>query len=656
MARALRHFGRLATFVRQDEAVDVEQLAVNKISDMIARCPKLRPLIDHNDKTPFTDGHVDIYARPGSQAKEDFLGRVPVQVKGRTGLPKDGRKPAFSVSRSDLRGHLQNRGALYFVVYIDPASDRREAYYATLSPFKIDELLREAPPKKRTVRVRMEPVPSDPDALEALLIFAHQTRSEDLAQRASGAALDDIREITIHTATQLAVDKPVALKHSERDFSVVITRADGTVLPVDGTFMFAPAEYVGVRTNHVIRSGNTEFREQLSRRIDEDTVEFQLSPGLRLQVKEPGADGEGSISLQLQDNLGARFSDIEFFLACVDNHSFELNGKTVRFSLSDLDDCQPLREHEAHLADLMELFSYLGADVGLVDVTEISDAQAHGLAVLHAALIDGKEVAQTFEGPMRVAHTVGPWRVELLWVPGQEPGQWKCIDLFGPENHRQFAARIEDDEGGVRHIRVSPYELLDESVFPYTLNLRLGQVVRAFEEIAGYPDAAARANTIVLRLISGADALPARRAEFLDAARDLNEWVLSKDGEQAPHLINKWQIGARTGRLSQGDQTTIRDLKRSASRGEVEQSELVEVSCAILLSDAGDIDYCLTRLNSDQLSRFRTWPIWTLHELGAEALSPAAVDETPEESRRARAVGDLLQNSLRLELEGPQVG
>lgn len=636
--------------------MDVELLAVNQISDMIARSSKLRPLIDHNDKTPFTDGHIDIYARPGSQAKEDFLGRVPVQVKGRTGLPKEGRKPAFSVSRSDLRGHLQNRGVLYFVVYIDPDSGKRDPYYATLSPFKIDELLREAPPKKRTVRVRMEPLPTDPDALEALLTFAHQTRSEDLALRASGAALDDIREITIHTATELAVDKPVALKHSERDLSVVITRADGTALPVDGTIMFAPAEYVGVRTNHVIRSGNAEFCEQLSKRIDEDTVEFELSPGLRLRVKEPGADGQGSISLKLQDNLGARFSDIEFFLACVESRSFELNGKTVRFSFSDLDDCQPLREHQAHLGRIIELLRYLAVDIGLVDLTEVTDGQAHGLAVLHAALISGEEVSQGFEGPMRVAYTVGPWRLELLWVPGEKPGQWRCIDLFGPENHRQFAARIEDDRGEVRHVRVSPYELLDESDFPYTLNLRLEEIVSAFDEISGYPDTAANANATVLRLISGADALPSRRAEFLEAARRLNDWVLSMEGEQAHHLINKWQIGARTGNLSPSDQNSIRDLKRSASRGEAEQPELVEVACAILLGEPGDIDYCLTHLTADQLGGLKGWPIWTLHERGADALRPAARDERAEESRQARAVGDLLQHSLTLELEGPPAG
>jgi len=632
--------------VRQDDAVDVELLAVNRISDVIARCPKLRPKIDHNDKTPFTDGHVDIYAHPDSQAKEDFLGRVPVQVKGRTGLPKDGHRPAFPVSRSDLRGHLHNRGVLFFVVYIDPASDRREAYYATLSPFKIDELLREAPPKKKTVRVRMEPLPSDPELLEALLAFAHQTRSEDPALRASGAVLDDIREITIHTAMELDVGKPVALKHSERDFSVVITRADGTTLPVDGTFMFAPAEYVGVHTEHVIRSGNTEFRKQVSKRIDDKTVEFELSPGLRLRVKAPGADGEGSISLRLQDNLDARFSDIDFFLSCVDTRSFELNGKTVGFSLRDLDDCLHLREHHAHLANLMELFRYLAVDVRLVDLSEITDAQSHGLAVLHAALLGGKEVAQSFDGPMRVAHTVGPWRVELLWIPGQEPGEWKCIDLFGTKNHRQFAARIEDDHGGVRHVRVSPYEIVDETGLPLTLNLRLTEIAAAFDKISGYPDTAARATAMVLRLIAAADAVPRRRSEFLKGAEELNDWILSKEPGQPPYLINRWQIAARTGRLSPRDERAIRALKRSANRGKVELPHFVEISCAILLGDSGDVGYCLSELTDEEVSTLRDWPIWTLQERGREALALEPDNGSAEKLEQTKALGDLFQKPI----------
>lgn len=44
--------------------MDVESLAVSKISGMLARCPQLKAVIATNDKTPFTDGYIDIYGGP----------------------------------------------------------------------------------------------------------------------------------------------------------------------------------------------------------------------------------------------------------------------------------------------------------------------------------------------------------------------------------------------------------------------------------------------------------------------------------------------------------------------------------------------------------------------------------------------------------------
>src|SRR5690606_23329435 len=105
-----------------------------------------------------------------------------------------------------------------------------------------------------------------------------------------------------------------------------------------------------------------------------------------------------------------------------------------------------------------------------------------------------------------------------------------------------------------------------------------------------------------------------------EGAEQLNDWVLSVEPAQPPYLVNMWQIAARTGRLTPQDERAIRDLKRSASRGEVELPHFVEVSCAILLGDSGDVEYSLSGLTDDEVSTLRNWPIWTLHERGREEL------------------------------------
>ena len=77
--------------------MDTEALAVAKIQGMVARCPHLKPFVASNDKTPFTDGHIDVYSALG-QKKADWLGRVSVQVKGRARSGKRPAQIAFSVS------------------------------------------------------------------------------------------------------------------------------------------------------------------------------------------------------------------------------------------------------------------------------------------------------------------------------------------------------------------------------------------------------------------------------------------------------------------------------------------------------------------------------------------------------------------------------
>lgn len=54
----------------------IEQAAVNYISDLISRCPHLVPYIDSNDKTPFTDGRIDIHNISDSENVGTHSGQV----------------------------------------------------------------------------------------------------------------------------------------------------------------------------------------------------------------------------------------------------------------------------------------------------------------------------------------------------------------------------------------------------------------------------------------------------------------------------------------------------------------------------------------------------------------------------------------------------
>ncbi|WP_143553982.1 hypothetical protein [Serinicoccus sp. CUA-874] len=615
--------------------MDIEQLAVNQISDLISRCPRLRCYITVNDKTPFTDGHIDLYRDPARVSKDEFLGRVSVQVKGRTPFPRNRARPSIPIPRKDLNGYLRDRGVLYFVVYVDQSTGDRAPYYVNLSPFKIEALLGKAKPTTQKISARLTPLPSTPHELESLLRFSLMTSREDASARASESAWANMDSITLHAPQPLDLSRPITLNRTELDFSIFVRTGDGMELPAAGVLFISPQEYVGAATDFAVRAGEFEYKNPIRRKVDDNSVALMLSEGLQITLRDPKVDkGGATISLQVQDNLGARLRDVGFFLSCMDLNGFEVDGTTAEFASIPQYDVDELRGHFRFLTQVAELFRCLGADPDLIDLQSVSSRQLDQLQVLHAALVHGKEVEQDLEKPGRVLQPVGDWVFELLCVPGGKTGRCKVLDLLGPDPKYQFSQQLGG--AGSEFVRITPYEIIYASRLPRVLNLHLDNLVASFKDLSDYPEAASRAASQVLRLITAADELEVRRVEFLTAAHELNDWLMVEDVDSPTHMINQWQILARLGLLTDAHRREIRELRRRAGAGDIptdpkdEQGSsedwalLIEVSCAILLADEDEVTFLVSRVKLERRELLTKWPIWTLYERGADDLSSGA--------------------------------
>ena len=62
----------------------IELLAVNAVEDFFAKIERINPMIPLADKEPSWDGFLYLYS-DDSMKKETMIGRIPVQVKGKTG-------------------------------------------------------------------------------------------------------------------------------------------------------------------------------------------------------------------------------------------------------------------------------------------------------------------------------------------------------------------------------------------------------------------------------------------------------------------------------------------------------------------------------------------------------------------------------------------
>ena len=92
----------------------IEEAGILAVRQYLLRCPRIKPVIYDNDKTQFWDGDINIYKDEEKENKKDnFHGRVPVQVKGRSDTTKD-----FRIGRADAEAYKNDGGCLFFKVLV----------------------------------------------------------------------------------------------------------------------------------------------------------------------------------------------------------------------------------------------------------------------------------------------------------------------------------------------------------------------------------------------------------------------------------------------------------------------------------------------------------------------------------------------------------
>lgn len=599
--------------------MDMEMMGVATIKLLVGACPRLRPVIDDNDKTPFTDGHIDVYSGT-SRKNEDHVGRVTVQVKGRVASRKKKRTQSFSIDRSALRMFQQNGGALYFVVSRDPKTGDRTPYHAILNPFKIEALFDQVPESQKSISVSLSVLPDAPDEIERIVHLALKGQAQNPSLGVDPILFEKMQSINIFTAQDLDWSAPVELTPGEVDFMLEMTTSSGSVVPLSGAFKVVPSDYLAHDAESAVSAGEVTYDHVLVRRVDADSVEVILDEGLALVMSQDSNRKAFDVNFTPQSNFAVRLKALEFFTGIVDHGKISVNERTYNLSYGPGGHPKrrvtELRQHLDYLRDLRDLFTHLGVEGGRIELDDVDDEQAQGLLNLHRAFIQGKELTNKNGKASRGILTVGHWALMVLVVPGGSPSSWRFVDPFHPDTQQLFRlSTVLDDHESVF---VTVYDVIEKEQLPRILNLRLDSVVAAYEALVDFDHTLSLANLFVLDLISAADACPPRKDEFLRGARVLNEWIITREGKEPIHLINRWQIEWRIGPLAQGEQDAIRDLKRNMVSTRPKHAGQIELACALLLEDAGEVSYLAGRLPGEQLEKMKEWPIWRLRRQSEE--------------------------------------
>lgn len=598
--------------------MNIEKISCGYIDQLLARCPGLEPQIQSSDRTPFTDGHIDLHSSSPT-SNRNLLGRVPVQVKA-TGCD-DGSQGRTSIRLVDLRAYAEMRGCLYLVADVDSQGAVTKLWYVLLSPFKVATLLQAAEDNQKEITTGIKPFPEDCYGISALLRAAVQAKRQDPDLTVELSDLPEVTAFTIVAAQELPLDRPFRLSEDD-DFTLFVDSAFGRVA-LSGEFEMIPHSYVPSIRAIPFSAGPITYVDATFVALSTEKLRATLSAGLVWTFTRSAEGLSASLEFHTSDPLSTRIKEIRFFLALVDGDDLVVNGQPLVPEFGRAEAPTGLRDHLHYLQEIESFLLSLDINPDLILYSGINANDLIQLDKVRHNLV-GDPASRELGAPVgKVRLQLGKRSLLLLLYESETTGS-VYVDPFSPNAHNRW--RREYGDGAKATVQAATaYELFSTPAeIANTLNLHLECAPQKYEAI--WKDDGETGNLAtgtVMRLLLAADADPERRDEFLRGATQLNDWLLTKDSLEIAYLVNKLQIIWRQRPLTSSEHSDVRDIRRRALRAGDEFSALQEAGCELLLGNHAAFKEIFCNLTDEHQALFKTWPIW---KLASDTATPPALE------------------------------
>lgn len=594
-----------------------ETLSVNALALLVGKCSNLDPNFSEKDRTPLTDGHIEVY-RDGRRSNSHLDGRVQVQIKGREMKSKPKKSlPKYTLKVETLRAFKKLRTTILFLVshiYRENGDPAFRHFYATLSPNVIESHLSRLGNSQGTVSLRLSVLPTEEQGLERVVRFALESQRQNPELNPGDFSLDKVTKFSLYSDVLLDLSAGITLNPMDTNFSLVATLTGGSEISLTGIFSIQPQIVEEVVAGLTISSGGATFDSIVRKPRTDGGVELRISDGVSIVHEGPPENGSATLSFGPQQVLSKRIKDLLFVVGASSGCVVSDGVKTGTTTFERPDDGGQLEDQLETLQKLAKVLIVFGADPDFVSLDELNARQVRQLLALYSVVIEGKPQT-TITTPSRVSQTIGASTIELMALPEGGDGKVKIQSLFSPiEGHLIYAA-AGDANGETVTFPVTPFDLVAGQDLSEILNLPLDRVVPSYMEIGGMPEVENSATMLFFALVRAASKASGKEVEFLTAAEALNEWIISTYGATDNHLLNRWQVAFRLGTLTTSLRRQIRDTRRRAIQGAGRADVLVEAACSILLEDNDEFEQAFRRLDEDQRSMFEGWPIFELSTL-----------------------------------------
>lgn len=374
----------------------IEEMGINLLENIIAKCPTLQSKIPKGDKEMSYDGSIIVFRNVvENRSKDTFEYDIPTQVKSHLDNQKrriKKQKDHFSVNVEDLKVYLKKTGVVYFEIYFTEDLKEYAIFYNLLYPAKIKSILDRVNSKQKTVSLPFNRLDTkDNKNLEIILRqFGFEAEQQGFGEGPivkHTIKLNQLEKVKNVRIKALGVTSGIELiKNIESgDFSLYGSFDNESIyFPIEWS-----EELVASIINHFDQgmgvNGVQYYNSYDIKTLSNGDVFLSPSPNVKVNISS------GKINFKPSTHFSEIGNDAKFLLAAINHNGFEIAGNKVEFKFQNT---KEMMEGCEFFIELDKLLKEINLSDSLV-YSELDDTDRNNLEKFY--LFSQKKVSEVKE-------------------------------------------------------------------------------------------------------------------------------------------------------------------------------------------------------------------------------------------------------------------
>lgn len=585
----------------------IEGFAISYLSDEIRLTERLAPYISENDKEPSWDGNIYIYSKPSNFLKENIIGKVSVQIKGKQEKNKNFQKKkiSYSVEVTDLKNYLKVGGVIFFVVLIDKDNPRnRKIYYTDLTPVKLQVELEKAK-NQITKSIKFKEFPLDNQRKVSVFLncfenIKKQTSFSDIPLLTiEELSKNNIEEIVIPV---IPVNKEIpqeTLLHS--DIYLYAKIKNSPILhPVK---MLIDELETHEKQKVIVSIDGKEYYNSIKIVRKKEKLELFIGESFSIITK---GNKIAKLNYKNSDKIRILAKDLEFMLHQIEKGYFLFNGKKIELDYKKIDfsnfNIEEQKRNLKKIKDIVKLLDILNysEDLKLSEITQKDWIQLEYLikAFIYNELIEGlKEPAIS----VKIFNIV---KLKfIICIKKEDNGKYRLLDFFKED----FFVEIKTENE--KFFQISQYLLLKKEDLYLANNIKYNVLLSSFKKVKRYKKTIDLINNFLLNLILAYD--KTKKEDIILTAEEFSKWIFSEFTEEelsySIKILNNFQIVKRLRNLTEQEEEKIYEILEDENI-----NNEIRFGSYVLLGQKAAAKRYFEKLEEERKKEFINYPIYNL--------------------------------------------